>query len=264
LIDQPLANIVFVLDRPRDPVNVGAVVRLMGNFGLPRLRLVDPAAFDPDQVLRLARRGQAVLDAVEHFPTLPEALADCGYVVGTTRRTRAVARPVLSPEDAAPLVLASGDEKRPAAVLFGPEDFGLDNAALDRCHAILTIPAVPEDASLNLAQAALLVAYELRLASLKSADTGSAETASPESSAPGADLEDMFSGLRAMLDAMHPISIPGRTEQAMARLRALLMRARPTEAEARLLTGIFQHVAHALPDPSAGRPPDDAASMPAD
>ncbi|MGH2347811.1 MAG: TrmH family RNA methyltransferase, partial [Chloroflexota bacterium] len=128
-IDQPLANIVLVLDHPRDPVNVGAVVRLMGNFGLSRLRLVEPAAFDPGQVLRLARRGQAVLDAVVRFPTLPEALADCGYVVGTTRRTRAVARPVLSSKDAALILLASGDEQRPAAVLFGPEDFGLDNAA---------------------------------------------------------------------------------------------------------------------------------------
>ncbi len=251
--DRSLSGIVLVLDRPRDPVNVGAVVRLMGNFGLPRLRLVEPAAFDPGQVLRLARRGQAVLDAIERYPTLSEALADCGYVVGATRRTRAVARPVLTPSEAAPQLLASGNQKRPAAILFGPEDFGLDNAALDRCHALLTIPAIPEDASLNLAQAALLVAYELRLASLKRDDTVREETAT-DPGAPGADLEDMFSGLRAMLDAMHPVQIPGRTAQTMSRLRALLLRARPTEAEARLLTGIFQHVAHELPDRSESTP----------
>ncbi|HEY8282793.1 MAG TPA: TrmH family RNA methyltransferase [Chloroflexota bacterium] len=242
------SGIVLVLDRPRDPVNVGAVVRLMGNFGLPRLRLVDPAAFDPAQVLRLARRGQAVLEGVTHYPSLPEALADCGYVIGTTRRMRAIARPVLSPEEAAPALLAAGNAERPAAILFGPEDFGLDNSALDRCHALLTIPAVPEDASLNLAQAALLVAYELRLAALKLHELPHEESVPSVPPASGADLEVMFSGLRAMLEAMHPVQIPGRTEQTMARVRALLTRARPTEAEAHLLEGIFQHVAHGLAD----------------
>ncbi len=254
LIDQPLANIVLVLDRPRDPVNVGAVVRLMGNFGLPRLRLVEPAALDPDQLLRLARRGRAVLEGITRYSSLPDALADCAYVIGATRRARAVARPVLTPEEAAPVLLSAGGEERPAAVLFGPEDFGLGNAALDRCHALLTIRAVPEDASLNLAQAALLVAYELRLAALKLGSFGSEESSPTIILAPGADLEAMFSGLRAMLEALHPVQIPGRTEQTMARLRALLMRAQPDEVDARLLTGIFQHVAHHPPGDSATEP----------
>ncbi|HVA91473.1 MAG TPA: TrmH family RNA methyltransferase, partial [Chloroflexota bacterium] len=70
--EQALSGIVFVLDRPRDPLNVGAVVRLMGNFGLPRLRLVEPAALEPAQVLRLARRGQAVLEGITRYPSLPE------------------------------------------------------------------------------------------------------------------------------------------------------------------------------------------------
>jgi len=252
--EQALSGIVFVLDRPRDPLNVGAVVRLMGNFGLPRLRLVEPAALEPAQVLRLARRGQAVLEGITRYPSLPEALADCGYVIGTTRRARAIARPVLTPAEAAPMLLAAGNGERPAAILFGPEDFGLDNAALDRCHAILTIPAVPEDASLNLAQAALLVAYELRLAAL-ARRSGTEEPSPAAALATGADLEAMFSGLRAMLEAMHPVQIPGRTEQTMTRLRALLTRARPSEAEAHLLQGIFQHLAHALPDRRDGPEP---------
>jgi len=253
--EHALSGIVLVLDRPRDPVNVGAVVRLMGNFGLPRLRLVEPAAFDPAQVLRLARRGQAVLEGIVRYPSLPDALADCGYVIGTTRRARAIARPVLTPEEAAPLLLAAGNTERPAAILFGPEDFGLDNAALDRCHAILTIPAVPEDASLNLAQAALLVAYELRVAALARGPVGGEEPSPTALSATGADLEAMYAGLRAMLEAMYPVQIPGRTEQTMARLRAFLTRAQPSEAEARLLEGIFQHLAHALPDRRDGPGP---------
>ena len=251
LIDQPLENIVLVLDRPRDPVNVGAVVRLMGNFGLPRLRLIEPAAFEPGQVLRLARRGRAVLDATELYASLPAALADCGYVVGATRRTRTIVRPVLSPKEAALAILAASAD-RPAAILFGPEDFGLDNAALDRCHALLTIPAVPEDASLNLAQAALLVAYELRLAALERGACG--KTAAPKAGRPasGAELESLFVELRLTLEALHPVRIPGQTDRTMARLRALFLRADPTEEEATLLTSIFGHVAHGVPAPSKG------------
>jgi TrmH family RNA methyltransferase len=250
-LDQLLSNVVFVLDRPKDALNVGAVVRLMGNFGLPRLRLVEPAVLDPDQIMRLARRGRAVLEATELYPSLPSALSDCGFVLGTTRRTRTIARPVLSPREVAPTVLASS-AVRPAAIVFGPEDFGLDNAALDRCHALLTIPAVPDDASLNLAQAALLVAYELRLAALERSKQE--EIAGPAAPPPasGAEMESLFDSLRLTLEVLHPIQISGRTENTISRLRALFMRAAPTSAEAALLTSIFGHIAHGFPAP----PPD--------
>jgi TrmH family RNA methyltransferase len=254
----PLAQIVFVLDRPRDIINVGAVVRLMGNFGLSRLRLVEPAAWDPDRILTIARRGAAVLAAAERHPSLESALADCAYVLGTTRRERALHRPVLTPRQAAATLLAvtagSGSvDGQLAAVLFGPEDKGLTNAALDRCHAILTIPAVPHDASLNLAQAALLVAYELRLAAFPEL----AQQAAPPSAverhvsretplATGAELEAMFDAAHRMLLALHRPNIEGRTAVTMSRLRALLLRAAPSAEEASLLAGIFEHAAHAL------------------
>src|SRR5262249_8562186 len=132
-------------------------------------------AFDPERILTVARRGQAVLDATERYHTLADALADCAFVLGTTSRARALQRPVLTPQQAAPALLAGALAGRQpegaglsspahAAVLFGPENFGLSNAALDHCHAIVRIPTVPDDASLNLAQAALVVAYELFLA----------------------------------------------------------------------------------------------------
>ncbi len=249
-----LNDVVFVLDRPRDIVNVGAVVRLLGNFGLSRLRLVEPAAYDEAQILRLARRGHAMLANIERHASLGSALADCVYVLGTTRRTRALDRPVLTPRQAARTMLsvAVAAPQRAIAVLFGPEDFGLANAALDRCHAILTIPAVPDDASLNLAQAALLVAYELRVATFEQDVQGARQQelgAGGAVPATSADLERMFEALRNMLVAMHPAQIEGRTNSTMARLRALLLRAMPTDADARLLTTIFQHVAHGLPRP---------------
>lgn len=252
----PLARIVFVLDRPQDIINVGAVVRLMGNFGLSRLRLVEPAAWDPDRILTVARRGAAMLAATERHPSLESALADCAYVLGTTRRERALDRPVLAPRQAAAALLAvaggpGGGEGQFAAVLFGPEDKGLTNAALDRCHAILTIPAMPQDASLNLAQAALLVAYELRLAVLANVEGQvplpaalAGRGGDREPLATGAELDALFDAAHRMLLAMHRPSIEGRTAVTMARLRALLLRAAPRADEAALLTTLFEHLAH--------------------
>ena len=139
-------------------------------------------------------------------------------------------------------------------MLFGPETFGLANEALDRCHAILRIPTVPHDASLNLAQAALLVAYELFLAAtaaaIKPADPfpesaamqfAALETADPL--ATGVESEAMFAALLRMLEALHAPPIPGRTNVLMARLRALFLRAAPRADEAAVLTQLFEHLA---------------------
>ncbi|MDB5076822.1 MAG: tRNA/rRNA methyltransferase [Chloroflexi bacterium] len=265
-LSNPLERIVFVLHQPQDVNNVGAVVRLLGNFGLTRLRLVEPAAFDADRILRVARRGEAVLAGIERFPSLDAALSDCAFIVGTTRRARALDRPVLSPRQAAPILLTVTDADNSAegtstasglaAVLFGPEDFGLSNAALDHCHAILSIPTVPHDASLNLAQAALLVAYELHLAvsvppeqhtapgmAALSLNTGDKLLAT------GAELDALFDAARRMLQILHDPPIEGRTNAALARLRAMVLRSIPRDDEVALLTSIFEHVAHALPRP---------------
>ena len=257
-----LDRVVFVLDRPKELANVGAVVRLMGNFGLSRLRLVEPAAFDEDRVLRYASRGEFVAARAERFPTLELALADCALVLGATRRERALERPVLSPRQVPPAlaaVLAStGDDHKSshvlAAVLFGPEDFGLSNTALDRCHAIVTIPAVPHDSSLNLAQAAAVVAYEIFFAF--GSDLGDAPAAwalppaSTESSesdlAVARDLEPLFDAISRLISALHDPPIEGRTNAAMSRVRAMFLRAAPRADETRLLTTIFEHAAREL------------------
>jgi tRNA/rRNA methyltransferase/tRNA (cytidine32/uridine32-2'-O)-methyltransferase len=157
---------------------------------------------------------------------------------------------------------SGGSEGQLAAVLFGPEDKGLTNAALDRCHAILTIPAVPHDASLNVAQAALLVAYELRLAAIP--NLGDAGPPAPVSRAlsgvvdgnrlaTGAALDDMFDALHRTLLALHRPSIEGRTNVTMARMRVLLLRALPRTDEAALLTTLFEHLARSLDQSPSSR-----------
>lgn len=257
-----LSRIVFVLDRPRESMNVGAVVRLLGNFGLGRLRFVEPAAFDPQLASRMARRGDRVLSHLEHFATLTEAIADCGLVIGTTRRSRALQRPVWSPAEAARYLLAEtaapvdphGISSPPlGAVLFGPEDFGLSNAALDHCHAIVTIPTDPDDASLNLAQAALIIAYEVFLAA--TAGSRGSDHSWPGSSlsagamgfkaplAQSAELERLFAVAYRMLQVLHTPPIEGRTQAALARLRALLLRAGPRQDEVAWLQDLFEQIA---------------------
>ncbi|HEX2217623.1 MAG TPA: TrmH family RNA methyltransferase, partial [Gemmatimonadales bacterium] len=139
----------------------------MKNFGLGRLRLVSPAEWDPWRVLGIAHDTEDVIEATRTFDTLPEALADCSFVVGMTARGRRVKRNLERPRSVAPDLLERAARHTedgpvgPVGILFGREDHGLPNWALDLCHRTVTIPTNPEHASLNLAQAVLVMAYEL-------------------------------------------------------------------------------------------------------
>lgn len=259
-----LSHIVFVLDRPREIANIGAVVRILGNFGLTHMRLVEPSAFDPDRVLRYASRGSRVAKAVRQFDRLEDALADCAIVLGATRRPRSLERPVLAPREAAPRLVSfareqltvgqmSAGAQHPAmaAVLFGPEDFGLSNDALDRCNAIVSIPTAPDDQSLNLAQATAIVAYEVFVASTESGETRSYDAErsylpASEHLARGAELEELFEAIRHTLVTLHAPAIEGRTLNSLKRLRALLLRAHPRQEEVLRLTELFNHIARRL------------------
>lgn len=250
-----LGNVVLVLDRPRDATNVGAVVRAMSNFGLTRLRLVEPAAYDEGRILALAHRGASVLARLERHATLDAALADCGFVLGTTARSRAVRHERLTPRQAAPALLraAMSNGAAPSAILFGPEDRGLANEALGLCNAVITIPTTPHSPSLNLAQAALLIAYELWLTATEGAITPhmpdtvtaleGAEAAASGSLARVAAREEMFAALEEVLWGMHPNNDAGRVRHTLARLRAVLLRAAPRSEEVRMLTTLFVHIA---------------------
>lgn len=251
------------MDRPRDIANIGGVVRAMGNFGLLHLRLVEPSAYDEVRVKAMAHRGADVIAALERHPSLDSALADCDFVLSTTARAREVRHERLSPRQAAPALLqaVARDPIARVAVLFGPEDRGLSNEALGRCNATITIPTAPDDPSLNLAQAALLIAYELWLGATDQAvETQRPDVAAALDDAPlpvqdagptpevalarGAAREEMFAALEAVLWGMHPNNDAGRVQQSLARLRAVLLRAAPRVEETRMLTRLFVHIAH--------------------
>jgi TrmH family RNA methyltransferase len=167
----PLDRIHLVLWETQDLVNIAGTIRAMKNFGLTRLRLVSPAEWDPWRIEGIAHDTADIVAATRIFPTLDEALADCSFTAALTARGRRAKRASARPREIAPellqraaLVEVGGEPVGPVALVFGREDAGLPNWALDRCHRAVTIPTNPDHASLNLAQAVLLMAYELWMA----------------------------------------------------------------------------------------------------
>ena len=156
-------SVVVVLYQPQDLVNIAHVVRGMKNFGLKDLRLVEPREYDAYRVEGIAHQSGDILARVRTFASLGDAIADCVHVVGLTARGRTAKRNVQRPREAVAEIVALGEEG-PAALLFGREDKGLTNEALDRCHRVVTIPSEPSYPSLNLAHAAIIMLYELALA----------------------------------------------------------------------------------------------------
>ena len=156
-------GVLVVLHEPQDLVNIAHVVRAMKNFGFKDLRLVNPREYEPHRVEGIAHQTHDVLTRVRQFDTLDAALADCVHVVGFTARGRTAKRNLQRPREAAGEIHAAAAAGW-VALLFGREDKGLSNEALDRCHRIVTIPSTPSYASLNLGHAVALMLYELALA----------------------------------------------------------------------------------------------------
>jgi tRNA/rRNA methyltransferase len=145
----------IVLVSTKDSANVGACARAMKNFGLDDLVLVAPRCTVDRRAQALASHASDVLEAARVVGTVEEAIADRRWVVGTSARLRGAGNFTVHTPRSAAAALQGGD----SAVLFGPEDHGLDNDALNRCQAYVSIPTAPY-ASLNLAQAVVVVAYE--------------------------------------------------------------------------------------------------------
>ncbi|WP_298291786.1 RNA methyltransferase [uncultured Litoreibacter sp.] len=154
---------VMVLVSPQMGENIGSAARGMLNFGLERMRLVDPRDGWPNAAATATASGAAkVLDHVTVYGTTADAVGDVDYVFATTARGRDMTKPVVTPEEAmgqARAMIAAGKN---VAVLFGPERAGLENSDVAQANAIISVPVNPGFASLNLAQCVLLTAYEWR------------------------------------------------------------------------------------------------------
>ena len=230
-----------ILVRPQLAVNIGMCARAMANFGLDDLRLVNPKAGWPrtDEYREVAYSAAAgashLLDAVRVFDSVAAAVADLNFLYAATARERGQAKPVLAPS-VAMAETASLDQQR-RGVLFGPERTGLDNDEVALADAVLTFPANPAYASLNLAQAVLLVGYEW----FKSAH-GDAPPPSQVARAisPPADREMLvafFEFLEEKLDAAGFFRPATKTPGMRRNLRNIFHRMQLTQQDVRTLWG---------------------------
>jgi tRNA/rRNA methyltransferase/tRNA (cytidine32/uridine32-2'-O)-methyltransferase len=235
-------SLVVVLHEPQDLVNIAAVVRAMKNFGLRDLRLVRPAEYDPHRIEGIAHKTRDVLKRVTRFDTLDAALADSVFAVALTARGRSAKHNVLRPRDAAGEILAAAG-RGTVAVVLGREDRGLSNEDLDRCHRAVTIPTNPAHASLNLAQAFCVMAYELfvqreSLPALKR----------PRKTAPPATHDDLEQLIAAAERALWAIEFfkAKNAELVMRTLRSIVRRVPLDRREAKLARAMCYEVVHFL------------------
>ena len=170
-----LPDLTVVLVGTRFPENVGMAARACANMGCPNLILVAPELWIPEKARPLATaKGEAVLESLRIVDTLAQALAEQVLVIGATARVGGWRRNLLTPEDAAAEIAPLLEEHAPVALVFGPEDRGLNNDELEHCHRLVTIPTAGAS-SLNLAQAVLLLLYACLRASpapARTADPG--------------------------------------------------------------------------------------------
>lgn len=228
---------VIVLVRPQLGENIGKAARAMLNFGLTEMRLVAPRDGWPNPDAGPSAAGaDIVLEQAQVFGTLAEAVADCAYVYATTVRKRGVTKPVVTPGAAAREIhLASAR----SAVVFGPERSGLETEEVALARAILTVPINPEFASLNLAQAVILVAYEWSKG--RGLATPTVEDLLPP--APQRELDQMIAQFEALLDTAGYFFPESRATATRRTLRNLLTKPGWNHLEVRTLRGILSSLA---------------------
>jgi tRNA/rRNA methyltransferase len=230
-----LDRFAFVLFKPKSPGNVGAAARALKNMGLRDLRLVAPQRWDSGTAAAMAVHADDVLVATKIHPDLASAVVDRTLVVGTTARTgqyRSEMKPIR--EVAQTLVSASAANR--IAIVFGPEDFGLTNEELKLCQRLVTIPAAPDYPSLNLAQAVVIVAYELMLAA-----GGAREIARPDEFAPAPEIDAMFARMAQALVAIGFLP-EDNPDHIMFSLRALFGRSGLKPRELDIMNGIVRQL----------------------
>ena len=190
---------IVVLVEPQLGENIGAAARAMANFGLSRLRLVKPLQGWPNERARVMAAGaDRVLDGAALYDTLNDAIGDCSFVLATTARNHDQAKAVVSAEAAAAEMAPRVAAGESVAIIFGRERIGLENHEVALADRIVTLPINPAFASLNLAQAVVIVAYEW----FKCAGGGELPFSMPEKSppAPKQQLDAFFAELERELE----------------------------------------------------------------
>ena len=248
---QPTAlnEVTIILVRPAHGGNIGAVARAMDNMGFSRLRLVAPRQFPHADALDFAAGAAPVLDGARVYDDVAAAVADLNYLVATSNRSRGQRHTVLTPRELGqrlPGVAARPDAR--IGILFGTERTGLETVDVARCDVVCNIPTAGTNGSLNLAQAALVVLYELMLGTGAGASFAF-DPHSQGSRADGASMERFFQHLETVLRQIGFL-VPTQKRHMMGSLRALFLRAAPDRREVAILRGILNEVIASRDRPS--------------
>ena len=248
-IDRP--GPVVILVEPQLGENIGAAARAMANFGLSRLRLVRPRQGWPNGKARIMAVGaDRILDGAVLYDTLEAAIGDCSFVFAATARAHDQAKAVVGPEEAAALAAPRVAAGETVAFVFGRERNGLENDEVALADRIVTLPVNPAFASLNLAQAIVIVAYEW----FKLASGGTLPFATPEKSAPAPkqQLLAFFASLERELEKVEFFRPPDKRETMQINLRNIVTRMQPTHQDIQTLHGVIMAIAEGRKGPARG------------
>ncbi len=246
-----LAGPVVVLVEPQLGENIGMAARAMGNFALTQLRIVNPRDGWPNvSAQRAAAGADHILDHAELFDTVEQAVADLDLLFATTARAHDQAKPVVPPQAAAREIVdhvASGGK---AGILFGRERYGLQNDEVARANRIVTFPVNPGFASLNLAQAVLLMGYEW----FKLSTEGALPFAMPERSerASQHQMQAFFENLVRELDKVEFLRPAEKRDTMLVNLRNIFTRMEPTKQDMHTLHGVVMAIAEGRKGPAKG------------
>jgi len=229
-------NISIVLYKPKYAGNVGSIARAAKNMGISNIIVVGKADFDREEMQQRSTHLAAdVLDSIQYFASLEEALGGFNYVVGTTARLGKARGPFVAPRAAA-RDIADISQKNKVALLFGPEDTGLANEELRLCHAVVTIPTSREFTSLNLSQAVMILCYEIFIAS-----SATATLAATPKLALSSELEGMYGQIKTLLADIEFLN-PENPDYWMMHLRRFFARSGLLSREVKIIRGICRQL----------------------
>lgn len=246
-----LTGPIVVLVEPQLGENIGMCARAMGNFGLTRLRIVNPRDGWPNMAAQRAAAGaDQILNKVELFDTVEAAIADCSLLFATTARAHDQAKPVVGPEEAARQVVQETAAQGTAAILFGRERWGLMNEEVALANRIITFPVNPSFASLNLAQAVLLMGYEW----FKLATSNALPFDMPQRSerASNHQMQTFFDNLVSELDKVEFLRPVEKREVMLVNLRNIFTRMEPSKQDLHTLHGVVMAIAEGRKGPAKG------------
>jgi tRNA/rRNA methyltransferase len=230
----PANKPAIILVRPQLGQNIGKAARAMLNFGLTELRLVSPRDGWPNPDAGPAASGaDVVLEQAKVFETVEDAVADCSTVYASTVRRRDLVMPVIGPDEMADQVAASPER---SAILFGPERSGLETEEVALANAIVTVPINPEFASLNLAQAVILLAYEWS----KRGELAQPPAKDLESPAPRGELDGLIGQIDEELVAKGYFHPPSRTQATRNTIRTIFTKTGWSSREVKAVRGMIR------------------------